>query len=263
MKDCSVSVCMSIHNQAPIITSIVNGIIKNISKNVKEIIFVFDGCDDGSDTIVKSIMNGCKVPTQYIYADDIWEVKANNLTFKNATCPYILTIQDDMLLLEKDFDKRIMLPFFKVENLLGVSARNAQDQRIENGELSFYNLFGHDVDSPRDILGVREIIIRGPIMYDHQKLEAMNYLDEEFAPTYGDDHDISFRAHREHGWIVGAFMVGYDSPLLWGKTRQSRPIRNAIWDKSRIKNIKMIIERHADLINGEKHTQDIIIKESL
>ena len=257
-KDYSVSVCMSIHNQEPIAKMMIDSIIQNTSDQVKEIIFVFDGCTDNTEAIIRENAEVSKVPVKYFHAPNVWETKANNISFKAASYPYILTIQDDMVLLEKDFDKRMMIPFFVVENLLGVTARNAQDEFITpEGTLMYKNVFGKDVKSPRHILGLRDIIVRGPIMFSHEKLAALDYLNEEFAPIYADDYDLCFRAARKE-WVVGAFMAEYASPEHWGKTRQHNQALHNFWFASVQKNEKMIMERHADLMNRNEF-QDIVI----
>ena len=259
MKDYSVSVCMSVHNQEPIAEIMMDSMVQKTSENVKEIILLFDGCTDKSEEIMRKGAEKSRVPVQFLHADNVWETKANNITFKAAKCPYILTIQDDMVLLENDFDKRMMIPFFVVENLLGATARNAQDEFIKpDGTLMHRNVFGKDVKSPRNTLGLRDVIVRGPIMFNHKKLAALDYLNEEFAPIYADDYDLCFRAARK-GWVVGAFMAGYVSPEAWGKTRQHNKELHDFWYASVMKNEKMIMERHADLMNLG-HAQNIVIK---
>ena len=53
MKDYSVSVCMSVHNQEPIAEIMMDSIVQKTSENVKEIILLFDGCTDKSEEIMR------------------------------------------------------------------------------------------------------------------------------------------------------------------------------------------------------------------
>ncbi len=255
----SVSVCLSIYNQENIINQVVAGIINNASENVKELIICFDGVTDFSEQIVKSTLQDmqCKIPVEFLYADNVWETKANNLTFKAAKSDYILTIQDDVAITELNFDQRMMIPFNKMNNLLGVTGRNAQDEVIYDGGLRHINGIGADFNTPRNILGVRDCIVRGPIMFDHKKLEELGYLDELFAPLYADDYDLSYRAYRK-GWLVGSFRCEYYSPVAWGKIRQHNSEQTMIFQNSVEKNERMIEQRYYDLLIAEKHDQDII-----
>jgi glycosyltransferase involved in cell wall biosynthesis len=260
--DNSISIILTIYNQDSIIASILNGIWKNISNNVKEIIIVFDGCTDMTKPVVMEFLNTFpfKIPVRTFETPNIWETKANNFGFMQSSCKYSLTIQDDIMMTEKDFDKRLLKPFLVIDDLLGVTGRNAQDEGIDStGKLLMCsNVFGKDVSSPRNKFGIRDVIVRGPILFDNDKLQSLGYLDEEFAPIDSDDKDLSFRAWRK-GWIVGAYMVGFESPVFWGKTRNNAE-SNRIWAASCIKNQAKVIERHKDLILGKKHGKDIEVE---
>jgi len=257
-EDKSISVCLTIYNQEPIMNFVANSIVANVSENVKEIICVFDGCTDKSEEIARSIFDNSDIPTKYFITDDVWEVKANNLSFKNSSCPYILTIQDDMMLMEENFDQRLIKPFSHMSNILGVTARNAQDEYMQDGKLLHRNVAGEDVNSPWSHFYIRDIIVRGPVIFDHEKLREMNYLNEEFAPIYGDDYDLSFRAWIEKGYVVGAYRAGYKSPDAWGKTRQFSQEKHNFWWASAMKNESMVMERYADIMGGH-HSEDIFI----
>ena len=260
LKDESVSVCLTVHNKQDVIGFVASSIVSCVSENVKEIICVLDGCTDNSEAIVKETFGNQDIPVKYIYTPDVWEVLANNESFKTASCPYILTLQDDMVLQEPDYDLKMLRPFRKVDSLLGITNRNAQDEYIQDGKLLYRNVAGSDVNSARDVLYVRDIIVRGPVMFDHAKLAAMNYLNEEFAPIYADDYDLCFRAWQEERWVVGAYMLDYMSPEHWGSTRQFTPEKHAFWWASAMKNEKMVMERFAHIMGGH-HSADIYIGE--
>ena len=260
--DNSVSLILSIYNQESIIATILTGILKNVSSNVKELLIIIDGCTDQTDAIVKSTLkdyNTTNIPVKLIYADNVWEVKANNIGFKASQYPWILTIQDDMLIQEKDFDVRMLKPFGIVDNLLGVTGRSAQDETITpEGKIQYLNVFGKDRNSPKNIFGIRDIIVRGPIMFNHEKLAQCDYLNEEFAPIDGDEKDLCFRAYKKFNYVVGAYVVDYVSHLQWGKTRNDYN-SNQIWAKAALAHIDLLIEKHRDALLGEKHDQDIQI----
>jgi glycosyltransferase involved in cell wall biosynthesis len=255
-----VSVCMSIYNQEPIIEMIINSLYDNMSSNVKEVILLFDGCIDTSEEIVDYTIRNRKIKPIKLYANNVNEVLANNMTFRAATCEYVVTIQDDMQILEKDFDVRMIKPFEVKNNLLGVSGRDAVDVKIVNGDLDYYNTVGRDAvpQTPRDVFGIRQVINRGPIMFRHDRLKEMNYFDEIFAPCHVDDIDISFRAYRK-GYEVGSYVINYRSDYYWGASRRDAN-SIATFAKFAPRSRKIVAERHADLIKAGKTPVDIIIK---
>jgi hypothetical protein len=169
-----------------------------------------------------------------------------------------MNMQDDMQLVEKDFDKRLMKPFFVIPNLLGVSARDAVDARIINGNIDYYNVAGKDVNTPRNLFCIRDIINRGPILFKNSVLKELNYLDADFAPLAQDDSDISARAYKK-GYLVGSYVTEYYSPLEWGQTRKNS-VSGGIIAWSEAKNMKLLMERHLDYILAPKHDQDIILE---
>jgi glycosyltransferase involved in cell wall biosynthesis len=260
MKDESVSVCLTIHNQENVIGFVASSVIACVSENVKEIICLFDGCTDKSEQIVRETFELGDIPVKYLTAPNVWEVRANNQVFKESSYPYILTLQDDMVLQEINFDQKMLKPFRQVDNLLGITNRNAQDEYIQNGKLLYRNVAGSDVNSPKDYLFIRDIIVRGPIMFDHVKLAEMNYLNDEFAPIYADDYDLCFRAWKEKNYVVGSYILDYMSPEAWGVTRKHNSAQHDFWYASAMKNEKMIMERYADIMGGF-HSQNIYIED--
>jgi glycosyltransferase involved in cell wall biosynthesis len=260
MKMPESSICLTIHNQQDIIEAVLNGILNNASQYVKEMIVVLDGCTDASASIVEKTLNKCKMKTVLYPLDNVFETRANNSTFRVATSNYIITVQDDMVIEEKDFDLRLLKPFAYHDMLLGVTARNAQNELLVGNGIQCLDVAGKDVNTPRDILAIRNVIVRGPIAFDHAKIEDMGYLDEEFAPMDSDDKDLCYRSYKKHGWLVGSYAMNYKSELQWGKTRNN-PISNQVWAASAIKNIELLKKRHSDMMVKSAHVvQNLTVK---
>jgi hypothetical protein len=158
-----------------------------------------------------------------------------------------------MVMTTQNFDMILMEPFNHYDNLFAVSARDAVDVGInDHGYIQFFN---HRGSREPGIFSCRDIVNRGPILFDNAKLKELNYLDEDFAPLAQDDTDICFRSYRK-GWIVGSYNFDYYSPLDWGTTRKNSESRS-IQSKSEQKNMRYLIDRHADLLTAEKHGFDI------
>ena len=255
--DESISIILPIHNQEILTPHVLRGIVDNISADVKEMIIIFDGCTDGTEAEAQAVIPSFKIPVITLHTPDINEVKVNNVGLKTATTSYSILIQDDMIIKEKDFDRRMMKPFQVVPDLMAVSARDAVDARITNGEIDYYNVSGKDANTARDVFAIRDAINRGPILINNAIVKEMGYLDEEFAPIDSDDVDLCFRAYRR-GYIVGSYVIDYDSLMYWGKTR-TNPISNSIWEQSMIKNHKKLVARHRDLIEAPKHSRNVVI----
>jgi len=256
----SISMVMPVRINKNIIDQIVENLFIYSSKNVCEFIFVVDGCTDRTEEIIQEQM--CRKltdkPIRLLYANDVYETKACNLGFHAAKGDYICNFQDDMLINEKDYDQRMMKPFSVIPELIGVTARDAVNVRIKGDELDFYDVFGKDVNSPRNIFGIRDIINRGPILFNHEKLEEMNYLDESFI-MFQDDTDLFLRAYQEKGYMSGAYVVNYESPLQWGSTRKN-PHKVYFFGQLEKRNMKYVAEKYRDLILADKHNLDIILE---
>ena len=258
MKD--ISLCMSVYNQEFLIEKVLAGMYNNMTDNIKEFILLFDGCSDRTEELAMNFLSSKKLQPKISYADDVHEVKANNLCFKQCSCEYILTVQDDIIITEKNFDQRMLKPFTATENLLGVTGRDAVDCMIRNNDLDFCNMAGTDAipKTPRNIFGMRQIINRGPILFNHEKLKDMNYLDERYAPVNQDDTSLFLSGLRK-GYRSGAYIIDYVSKPEWGSTRRLGK-ENTLWERVAPIHRKMIIAEHYDLITMEnKNSIDMII----
>jgi glycosyltransferase involved in cell wall biosynthesis len=258
MSDKSISIVLPIYNQEGIILTILRGILNNKSKNIKEIIIVLDGCIDYTETIVKETIKNCDIKVKIIHTPDVNEIISSNVGYKASECDYILAVQDDVQITEPLYDLRMMKPFELIDNLLIVTARDAEDVTLENDRIKYYNTSGTDAHTPRNIFGIRDVINRGPILINHKKLEELDYLDETFAPIGQDDTDLSFRAYRK-GYLVGAYVIDYSSPLHWGTTRKNQHSM-FVQTVTTERNLDILKKRHYDLIMAEKHSEDIIIE---
>lgn len=260
MEKDTVSVILTVHNQEKIIGEIFRGITDNASENVREIIIILDGCTDNSRDVIFDEMNNIsrRFTVAIAVAPDINETLANNSGLQQSMYKYSIIVQDDCLIKEPEFDKRLLKPFKVVENVMAVSGRDAVDTRLINGQLDYYNCGGVDAGTSRNIFSIRDGVNRSPLMLDNEKIAQLGYLDKDFAPLDSDDVDLCIRGYKQFGWLSGSYVIDYESPLWWGKTR-TNPASASLWEWSMKKNHKLIVERHYDFIVGEKHSQDIVI----
>jgi len=262
-----ISIVMPIHNQELIVERILNGIYNNSSENVKELILIVDGCTDNTfpkiEKFLKEHNKNNRFNVKIFITPNIFEVKACNIGFQNSNSPWIINLQDDIEILEKNFDQRLMKPFLEIDNLIGVTGRDSANVSLNsNDQIEFIDLAGRDAISnnlkDRNKFYIRDIINRAPILFNHEKLKELNYLDEDFAPICQDDTDLFLRAYKEKEYLCGSYLIDYNSPLEWGGTRKSIEVSNFVhWSEQ--KNMQLLKERHLDLILGKKHDFEVVI----
>jgi len=248
----TITCLLTIHNKENMLESVIQGIITNISDNVIEIILVFDGCTDKSESIAESIFNKStfKGRVTKLYTDDVFELKANNHGLRYTTTDYVILIQDDMIIRERYFDQRMIKPFLAFDDVFAVTSQTAHNNRIIDNSVITVDSADRRLGYPRDKFGIREIANRGPLMYKVSDLSKLNFLDESFSPNSFDDHDISYRAFKELGKVSGLYWIHYDSDPSWGTGRQKN---QHIHEAAHIRNSQLIVERHADIIGKIKN----------
>lgn len=251
-----VSIVLTTHNKESLIELVCQGIIDNVSELTKEIIVVFDGCVDNTEFLAKKTLSNTNLSVRYVYADDVFETKANNLGLREVTSDYVILIQDDMIVKEKDFDKRMLKPFIVFDDVFAVTSQTSHNNRYNKGcgendhALIHTDWADRRRGYPRDFFAVREIANRGPLMYCYKDLVELGFLDEELSPYSYDDHDISYRAYKKLNKISGLYWIHYESDPSWGTTRQKN---QHISEMAHIRNSKLVFERHQDVIGKIKN----------
>ena len=257
------SIILTVHNKGWLIDKVIQNIYKNTVGSY-ELIIVLDGCTDNSEEVV---LENVHRDATILYAANVFETTANNIGLRRAIGEKVIIVQDDMVITEEGWNKRLQKPFDRFDDVFAVTARmshnwifNPNTQHLnmkENLDTCWCDIVDH-VDHAgkthgltRDIFAVRCSVNRGPLMIDHSDLEKLNYLDEAFAPQDMDDHDLCYRAYKELNKIVGCYWIDYQSDDAWGGTRVSG--QPAPWlFKAHHKNTKLFYERHKDLINNRR-----------
>ncbi|CAA6678231.1 MULTISPECIES: glycosyltransferase [unclassified Lentimonas] len=276
------SIILTVHNKEFMIEDVIRGIMDNVSEHTRELIVIFDGCSDRSRELFESTIDSYRAKDIKIITDetpDIWETKANNVGLKKSSCDGSIIIQDDMIMTEANFDQRLMKPINAFSDVFAVTGRTAHNDTIKDGDLDVYDHIGREnptgtkpchivrkfrkhfkikLKARRDIFGIRDVVNRGPLLIDNSRLQALNYFDEQFAPLDLDDHDLCFRAFKEHGWVCGSYQMEYRSDLEWGGTRMNSTSHN-IWKKSYNKNKQILMDRHRDALMTEKHNENRVL----
>lgn len=251
----TITCLLTTHNKENMIEEVCFGILNNSSNLVKEIIVVFDGCTDKSEEITKNIFSTWKNDLKYVYTPDVFELRANNAGLKEVTSDFVILIQDDMIIKEKDFDKRMIKPFNEFGDVFAVTSQTSHDNQIVGNTLLTINSADRRLGYPRDKFAIREIANRGPLMYDYSDIVKLNFFDELLSPNSYDDHDISYRAYKNLNKVSGLYWIDYASEPEWGTGRQKN---QHIHSEAHRRNSKIIADRHYDII-GKMINEDRIL----
>lgn len=263
------NIVLSIYNQENLVERVLRGIFNNTTTPFT-LILIFDGCTDRTEERALAFIkkSNPKLLRKLItdHAPNVFETKANNIGFKKVQADYMITLQDDMVVNEYGWERRLTYPLRKFDDVLAVTARTAQDLGTLEGNLEEQNYFTHAAEYAkgtlsRNIFAVRDTINRGPVAFTMKHLRALNYFDEAFSPSDLDDADLSMRAWLERNLRVGAFSIDYISRSNWGKARSKD---STMYAGSHIpRNAARLKERYSEyLLSGKKHSQDIPIPES-
>ncbi len=245
----SIDIVISVHNQEQLIQRVLVGIF-NSTTTPFNLILVFDGCTDKSLDVSQQFLKNTKSSflknLAITTADNVYETKANNIGFRLSREKYLITLQDDVVIEEKGWERRLTYPLRAFDDIFAVTSRVALNMRYFDDKIlpRYVNCAGREFLSlPRNTFAIRNTLNRGPIAFRVDILKQLGYLDEIFAPGQFDEADLVLRAQEQHQMKCGAFSVDYQSDLNWGKTRTGLP--NIITSRANtIKNAKLLHERH-------------------
>jgi len=269
------SITLTIHNKEYLLPYVLESIKKNTVSNY-EFNIVVDGCSDNSELVVDNfIKNNKKLKINKFQTPDVFETKANNVGLKNSNEDYCIIIQDDMIINEYGWEKRLIKPINTYSDVFAVTAQcahnwvfnpNSKHQYlIEDLDDCWCDILQHTEHAnrstiDRDTFAVRDSANRGPLLIKHDILKSVGYLDETFAPQDMDDHDLCYKVYKKFGLVAGCYWLDIVSDNSWGGTRATG--RPASWLlKSNHKNVKTVWQRHKELILAKKHNENRFLKE--
>ena len=248
-------IVISIYNQEKLMPRVLAGVL-NSTTTPFNLILVFDGCTDKSQEIsqefLKNHKTSCLKNVIITTAENVYETKANNIGFRLSREDYLITVQDDVVIEEKGWERRLTYPLRAFEDVFAVTSRVALNMLFFNEDdlPSFIDCAGREFWSlPRNRFAIRNTINRGPVAFRTDILKQLNYLDEIFAPGQFDEADLVLRAWEQYQMKCGAFSIDYRSDLSWGKTRSGPNILTSKLNAT--KNAKLLRSRHPGIASGE------------
>ncbi len=226
------SIVTPIYNQEKIIVKNLQSIINNTIGNF-ELILILDYCFDNTEHNIisyfdKYINNSINLISITIFKNSekpLFETKCDNIGFRNSVGKYCLEIQADMEMTDFGYNLHLTKPFTLLPNVIAVSGRCAHNLFSEGG----IGKLGHDIEKPishlnvcKDFFYIFDSCVRGPLLFDREKLKELNYLDEEEYFLDNSDHDLMARAYIEKKYICGYVPIDFNSPLCDGSTRNNK-----------------------------------------
>lgn len=254
------TIILTVHNKAELLRDHVLPALAKFTNWVhSDLIVVLDGCTDDSEA---EVLSWAKKQGFYrfklIHTPDVFETKANNAGLREATGDYVIILQDDMVVNEKDWNVRLLEPFTWLD-VFAVSANcahnwelNPDSQGTKDGWSDLLNHIDHANKNniPRNVFAIRDSVNRGPLAIDRELLVKMKYFDEDFAPLDSDDHDLMYRMRKSWPWkVCGFYAVEWYSRPEWGGTRDSDGKQKQWALDAQIKNTQLLYDRHKDVMN--------------
>lgn len=265
----AVSILLTVHNQETILKDILVNLFRHSSSSVTQYVFVLDGCIDNSEAILKEELTKCTTDYTIKYTNNVFETRANNCGLHEITGDYVIIVQDDMLIMEDNFDVRLIYPMKKYDDIWAVTARTALnlDPVTKDYLDSIEGPVGHNYEKftyPRNKLEIRAVVNRGPLAISMKKFkEVGGFFDTNLPGVQGfDDVELCYRVLSTKPWKCGSFWIKYYSPLDWGKSRRNHDVVRFISDEQD-KNINYVINKYGlERIKSWRIIEHRIIEES-
>jgi len=263
------TIILTVHNKQATIRMVLDGLVKTLSDHSRRIIIILDGCTDETKNIVDSFVYNApkKFDISIVETADIWETKANNVGLRMVKTPYATIMQDDMLMREIHWDRKLLNVFSRI-NVFAVTGRTAHEFSLKSGSYSSVNLGGREypfgsinllskliaklmaISEPYWLfqyiapLSIRIVANRGPLVLRMELAKDLEFFDEAFAPFELDDVDLCCRAFKLYGLLSASKPVYY---LEIGGSKKFVLKSNEASKHSINKNTQILIQRHSDL----------------
>ena len=258
---------ITIHNKADLIEQVLEGIIQSAKEN--DAVFpVLDGCTDQSEEIVDRFIREHRfLKWKKIILDDVHEIRSINSALALITDGFTICLQDDVVLEEKDLQRKVIELYQTQSNKLGIISfcRAANIRRvpllrqfwqsgltplIEETDLivakhDFCPTFDRSCET--EVFTPRMVAIKSPVCIPFEVVKAIGILDDGLAPFSWDDHEYCVRALKA-GFVNGLFPLQFKSEIAWGGTRRDP----AFVKKARIihlRNRRFIWQKHGSFIS--------------
>mgnify|MGYP001291500572 CR=1 FL=1 len=115
------TIILTVHNKEKTILRILKNLVENLSKNTIKVLIILDGCTDNTAIQINKFLKIQKtnLDFQLIFTEDIWETKANNVGLRSVRTEYATIVQDDMLIMQNNWDESLLCYLKKFKLFFG------------------------------------------------------------------------------------------------------------------------------------------------
>jgi glycosyltransferase involved in cell wall biosynthesis len=260
------SIVIPVFNQEDIIVDNLKSIINNTLTNF-EILIILDYCFDNTEKKILNFLESYENTKDdfiqiKIFKNELiplFETKCDNIGFKNSVGKYCLEIQADMKMTELGYNLHLTKPFNLFKNIIAVSGRCSHNLYSGGG----IGKLGVSIEKTLRELNINknkfyvfDTCNRGPLLLDREKLEELNFLDEENYFLNDSDHDLMARAYLQKKYICGYVPIDFEAPLDVGSTRNTKTY-NLCEEYFINKNERERLEKKFSLCQGIKQYRSI------
>ena len=226
---------------------------------------VLDGCTDGSERIVSEFVRNTSKKVVVTKTPDVHEIRSINAALRQIDGGFTISLQDDVVLDEPDFEKKVEDLYRREGACLGlVSFCRAADltlcplyrRMLKTGFRPLLMECGlvkakHDHCRKGTAVAYGTVVykmvgIKSPICIPESALGRLGILDESLAPYLCDDHEYSIRCLKE-GFRNALFPVHFISDVEWGGTRIDLDfVKRA--ESTRVRNLCYIWQKHGQFL---------------
>lgn len=255
-----ISIGYTIWNKKGLLPKVIYGLKESFGEN-DEFVFLFDNCTDDSIGVFESLKRYLpSKPKIIITYEDLYEVKANNRLLEESTGDIVILFQDDIVCHDKNIREKVKNIVHGYGNKLGLlGGRSGFELTGENifPERTYYRVsnwehlgkqYGEKL--PEGGFKERTFLNRGPLVFTRKLLNQVGYLDEEFAPLWGDDLDYCAEAKFKYHKKNVVFQCDVESQLKWGALHTGQSSLNLKEIMKR--NWNLFIERWGETIKENR-----------
>ncbi len=256
------SIILTIHNKEFLLPKTLDAIKQFTDFSNTELIFVIDGCTDGSKRQVDNF-RFCNrhIPINIIETPDLFETKANNVGCKLSQADYVIILQDDQVINQIGWNREILRPFELWDDVFAVSGNCAHNWSKNNNlsasgrtkegwsDLLIHHDHANKTNIDKNTFAVRDSCNRGPLAINRKDFEYLGGFCPLFAPQDSDDHCLMYDAKRKLNKVCGFINIDWYSEPAWGGTRNEDGSTKQWMLDANVKNADLLFDLHYDIMN--------------
>lgn len=238
--------------------------LDNCTARESKIYIIIDGCTDNSEKIVDNFLLKTGRNIEKIHMPDVHMLRSVNEALKRVEHGFSVIMQDDIVLEDTNFEKKIINLYDQLGPRLGVvSLRLAANVYLTSLMKRLRIKTLSQMIEERDLISVaddaldvargeyenfypRMAAINGPNVIPDNLRKAIGVFDDQLAPYGYDDPEYCIRAMKA-GYINGLYPIKFRSDLAWGGTRRSKKFLAEV-RRIHERNRKYIASKHGDYI---------------